>query len=80
MRPLKISSHVCRRERSGNRIGRERKSIPLFGSYPVDEGDLRRTVFQYVKTRIHNHNREVFRIIKAAVEKEEMLRKWSKIG
>ena len=43
--------------------------------YPVDEGDLRRTVFQYVKTRIHNHNREVFRIVKAAVEKEEILRK-----
>jgi ribosome-associated protein len=43
--------------------------------YPVDEGDLRRTVFQYVKTRIHNHNREVFRIVKAAVEKEEMRRK-----
>ncbi len=42
--------------------------------YPVDEGDLRRTVFQYVKTRLHNHNREVFRIVKAAVQKEEMLR------
>jgi len=43
--------------------------------YPVDQGDLRRTVFQYVKTRIHNHNREVFRIIKAALEKEQMLGK-----
>jgi len=43
--------------------------------YPVDEGDLRRTVFQYVKTRLHNHNKEVFRIVKAAVEKEELLRK-----
>jgi len=43
--------------------------------FPVDEGDLRRTVFQYVKTRLHNHNREVFRIVKAAVDKEEMLRK-----
>ena len=43
--------------------------------YPVDEGDLRRTVFQYVKTRIHNHNREVFRIVKAAVEKEVIQRK-----
>ncbi|NOR24556.1 MAG: DUF615 domain-containing protein [Desulforhopalus sp.] len=43
--------------------------------YPVDGGDLRRTVFQYVKTRLHNHNREVFRIVKAAVEKEEILRK-----
>jgi len=44
-------------------------------NYPVDEGDLRRTVFQYVKTRIHNHNREVFRIVKAAVDKEEILKK-----
>jgi ribosome-associated protein len=43
--------------------------------YPVDEGDLRKTVFQYVKTRIHNHNKEIFRIVKAAVEKDEMLRK-----
>lgn len=43
--------------------------------YPVDEGDLRRTVYHYVKTRIHNHYREVFRIVKAAVEKEQMLRK-----
>ncbi len=44
-------------------------------NFPVDEGDLRRTVFQYAKTRLHNHNREVFRIVKAAVEKAEMLRK-----
>lgn len=43
--------------------------------YQVDEGDLRRTVFQYVKTRLHNHSREVFRIVKAAVDKDEMLRK-----
>ncbi len=43
--------------------------------FPVDEGDLRRTVFQYVKTRLHNHNREVFRIVKAAVDKQEILRK-----
>lgn len=43
--------------------------------YPVDEGDLRRTVFQYVKTRLHNHHREVFRIVKAAVDKQEILRK-----
>lgn len=45
------------------------------GHYPVDEGDLRRTVHQYVKTRIHTYHREIFRILKAAVEKEEMLRK-----
>ena len=44
-------------------------------NYPVDEGDLRRTVFQYVKTRLHNHNREVFRIVKAAVDKEEILKR-----
>lgn len=43
--------------------------------YPTDEGDLRRTVFQYVKTRLHNHNGEVFRIVKAAVDRQEMLRK-----
>ncbi|MGB3210579.1 MAG: DUF615 domain-containing protein [Desulforhopalus sp.] len=43
--------------------------------YPVDEGDLRRTVFQYVKTRLHNHQREVFRIVKAAVLKKEILQK-----
>jgi len=43
--------------------------------YQFDEGDLRKAVFQYVKTRIHNHYREVFRIVKAAVEKEERLRK-----
>lgn len=48
--------------------------------YPVDEGDLRRTVFQYVKTRIHNHYRETFRILKAALEKEEMLRKMAGAG
>jgi hypothetical protein len=41
----------------------------------VDGADLRKTVFQYVKTRIHNYNKEVFRIVKAAVEKEEMQRK-----
>ncbi len=43
--------------------------------YPVDGGDLRKVVFQYVKTRIHNQNREVFRIVKAALEKEEQLRR-----
>lgn len=43
--------------------------------YPLDEGDLRRTVHQYVKTRVHTYYREVFRILKAAIEKEELLRK-----
>ena len=42
--------------------------------YPVDEGDLRKSVHQYVKTRIHTYYREGFRILKAAVEKDEMLR------
>ena len=43
--------------------------------YPVDEVDLRKTVFQYVKTRVHHQNREVFRIIKAALDKEDMLKR-----
>jgi len=43
--------------------------------YPLDEGDLRRTVFQYVKTRVHTHYRETFRMLKAAIEKDAMFRK-----
>ena len=43
--------------------------------YPFDEGDLRKSVYQYVRTRIHGHYREVFRILKAAVEKEEFQRR-----
>jgi ribosome-associated protein len=43
--------------------------------YPVDEGDLRKTVYQYVKSRMLHHYREVFRMIKAAMEKDEMLKK-----
>ncbi len=43
--------------------------------YQFDEGDLRKSVYQYAKTRIHNYYREVFRIIKAALEKEEMQRR-----
>jgi ribosome-associated protein len=43
--------------------------------YPVDEADMRKAVHQYVKTRIHTYYREVFRILKATVEKEELLRK-----
>ncbi len=39
--------------------------------YPLDEGDLRKSVFQYTRTRIHTHYREIFRILKAAVEKDE---------
>lgn len=43
--------------------------------YSLDEGDLRKSVYQYARTRIHGHYREVFRILKAAVEKEEMERR-----
>ena len=43
--------------------------------YSLDEGDLRRSVYQYVRTRFNNHYRETFRIIKAALEKEERMRK-----
>ena len=45
--------------------------------YEFDEGDLRKAVFQYTKTRIHNHYREVFRIMKAALDKDELQRKMS---
>lgn len=43
--------------------------------YPLDEGELRRTVHHFVKTRMPNSYRETFRILKAAMEKEELLRK-----
>jgi len=43
--------------------------------YTLDEGDLRKSVYQYARTRIHGHYREVFRILKAAVEKEDFMRK-----
>jgi len=43
--------------------------------YSIDSGDLRRTVHQYVKTRFHNHYKEVFRIVKAALEKDQLLSK-----
>lgn len=42
--------------------------------YSIDAGDLRRTVHQYVKTRYHNQYKEVFRIVKAALEREELLK------
>lgn len=38
----------------------------------LDEKDLRRSIDQYVRTRLHNHYREVFRMLKAAFEKEEL--------
>ena len=40
-----------------------------------DEGELRKAVFSYVRTRAHNHYREIFRIIKAAFEREEIAQK-----
>jgi len=43
--------------------------------YTLDEGDLRKSVYQYARTRIHGHYREVFRILKAAVEKDEFQRR-----
>jgi len=43
--------------------------------YPLDEADLRKSVFQYTRTRVHNHYREIFRILKAALEKEELQKK-----
>lgn len=46
----------------------------LIETYSIDSGDLRRTVHQYVKTRYHNQYKEVFRIIKAALEKDELLK------
>ncbi|MFT5701871.1 MAG: ribosome-associated protein [Desulforhopalus sp.] len=45
----------------------------LIAKYPIDSGDLRRTVHQYVKTRFQNHYKEVFRIVKAALEKNQLL-------
>ena len=46
----------------------------LIEEYSIDGGDLRRTVHQYVKTRFHNHYKEVFRIVKAALEKDQLLK------
>ncbi len=43
--------------------------------YQFDEGDLRKSVYQYARTRIHGHYREIFRILKAAVEKKEFQRR-----
>lgn len=45
----------------------------LIEDYRINEGDLRRTIHQYVRTRVHNHYREVFRMIKAAIEQKELL-------
>jgi len=44
-------------------------------AYPLNERELRQSVFQYTRTRSHSHYREVFRILKAAVDKKAMLNK-----
>jgi ribosome-associated protein len=43
--------------------------------YQLDEVDLRRTLFQFARTRVQNYYREVFRILKAAIEKDERQKK-----
>lgn len=45
--------------------------------YPLDMEDLRKSVFSYVKTRAQNHYREIFRILRAALAKDEALGKMS---
>lgn len=37
----------------------------------IDENDLRRCVFQYARTRNRTHYREIFRMLKAAIELEQ---------
>lgn len=43
----------------------------IAAQYGIDRVDLRRTVFQFARTRIHNHFREVFRMLKAGLERSE---------
>jgi ribosome-associated protein len=43
--------------------------------YPVDVDDLRKSIFSYVKTRAQNHYRETFRILRAAMNRDELLNK-----
>jgi len=43
----------------------------IAAQYGIDRIDLRRTVYQFARTRVHNHFREVFRMLKAALEKAE---------
>ena len=45
--------------------------------YELNEGEIRKAVYQYVRTRIHSYSREIFRILKAGVEKKEFLKKSS---
>jgi len=43
----------------------------------INETDVRRAAFLYVRTKKHNHYKELFRIIKAALEREEIEQKMS---
>lgn len=49
----------------------------LVERFAINSGDIRRTVHQYVRTRAHNHYREVFRMVKAGLEKEQIIKKRS---
>ncbi|MBM9519842.1 DUF615 domain-containing protein [Desulforhopalus vacuolatus] len=41
----------------------------------IDAREIRRSLHQYARTRIQTQYREIFRIIKAALEREELLQK-----
>ncbi len=46
----------------------------IVAEYPhVDELELRRSAYQYAKTRNKSHSRELFRILKAAAEKQRFM-------
>jgi ribosome-associated protein len=47
----------------------------VIAKYQIDSADFRKAVYQYVKTRLHGYYREVFRILKAAMDKDEMMRR-----
>ncbi len=42
----------------------------------LNENDIRKTVYQYVRSRNRQHYRELFRILKAAIEAEERKKKF----
>ena len=48
----------------------------ILAEYPnLDEGELRRVIYQYVTTHNKVHYRELFRMMKAAVEMKERIQK-----
>lgn len=55
----------------------ESKVIPeILAEYPgTDEAEIRRVIYQYVMTRNKLHYRELFRVMKAAVEQKERMEK-----